>query len=63
MPRIVTVIFSVALMLAAVTATAVTAVPYILLTAPRVLPVVLVVSAVYVMPVNAELTANNVLKV
>ena len=44
-PRIVTVIFSVLLVLEAVTTSAVAAVPYILLTVSSVLPVVLVVSA------------------
>jgi hypothetical protein len=46
MPRITTVMFSLLDVLAPVTVTAVAAVPYILLTAPNVLPVVLVVSAV-----------------
>ena len=62
MPRMTTVMFSVLDELAPVTATAVAAVPYILLTAPKVLPVVLVVSAVYVIPVSAAPNANNVLK-
>jgi hypothetical protein len=57
-----TVMFSVLDVLAPVTAVAVAAVAYILLTVPSVLPVVLVVSAVYVMPVRAEPNANNVLK-
>jgi hypothetical protein len=57
-----TVMFSVLDELAPVTAVAVAAVAYILLTVPNVLPVVLVVSAVYVIPVNAELSANKVLK-
>ena len=61
-PRMTTVMFSVADTLAPVTATAVAAVAYILLTAPKVLPVVLVVSAVYVIPVSAAPNANNVLK-
>ena len=63
MPRMTTVIFSVLDVLDPVTPTAVAAVAYILLTAPSVLPVVLVVSAVYVIPVNAEPNANNVLNV
>ena len=62
-PRITTVMFSVADVLAAVTSRAVAAVPYILLTAPRVLPVVLVVSAVYAMLVSEPPKANNVLNV
>ena len=61
-PRMTTVMFSVLDELAPVTAVAVAAVAYILLTVPNVLPVVLVVSAVYVIPVNAELSANKVLK-
>ena len=62
MPRMTTVMFSVLDVLAPVTAVAVAAVAYILLTVPSVLPVVLVVSAVYVMPVNAAPSANNALK-
>ena len=62
-PRIVTVMFSVLSILAAVTARAVAAVPYILLTAPNTLPAVLVVSATYAMLVSVPPRANNVLNV
>ena len=58
-PRMVTVMFSVASILAAVTTAAVAPVAYILLTAPSALPVVLVVSAVYAILVNVPPNANN----
>jgi hypothetical protein len=58
-----TVIFSVAVVDDAVTAVAVAAVAYILLTVPNALPVVDVVSAVYAMLVNVPPNANSVLNV
>ena len=63
MPLMTTVIFSVAVVDAAVTTVAVAAVAYILLTVPSALPVVDVVSAVYAMLVNVPPNANSVLNV